>query len=171
MTNPNYFAITAGAAHPAAAWELVQWLCAGPVWQEAMIKLVLLPPGYLPVWDTWLTTVQQVAPPLRDKTLSVFSAEVHTGHAIQVEGAHFAYQDAQAKQILGKWAAQLMAQKITVTDAYGQAAAEVNALQAAAKTEASAAPADAKIARAVISGLPQELGQVPALFPDGGKQP
>ncbi len=171
MTNPNYFAITAGTAHPAAAWELVQWLCAGPVWQEAMIKLVLLPPGYLPVWDTWLSTVKQVAPPLAGKTLSVFSAEVHTGHAIQVEGAHFAYQDAQAKQILGTWAAQLLAQKVSVADAYAQAAAQVNLLQAAGKTEASGAAGDAGVARAVVAGLPQELGEIPALFPNGGRQP
>lgn len=172
MTNPNYFAINSETKAPDAAWELLQWLCAGPDWQRAMMKLVLLPPGYLPVWDEWLATVRAVAPTLADKDLEVFSNIVHKGNTIQVDGARFAYADGQAKQLLQPWTTQLQQQKISVQQAFTQAAQQINAFEAAAAHEAgSAASGGAQLARAALANKPAQLKQLPALFPTGGTQP
>ena len=171
MTNPNYFAINAATKEPDAAWELLQWLCAGPDWQRAMMKIVLLPPGYLPIWPEWLTIVRQVAPPLAHKNLEVFSAMVEKGHPIQVDGAHFKYADAQAKQLLQPWTDRLTARKLTVEAAFPQAANQITAFEAAAAREVAGGGKYAQAAKSVVAGLPDQLKQLPGLFPGGGRQP
>ncbi len=128
MTNPNFFAISSSSKQPDAAWELLYWLTIEPYWQRALMRTALLPPGYLPLWDEWVTTVQQVAPTLRGKNLSVFAQQVHSG--IMCGGLHFAYEDTQAHTILQNWFTQIDQRKVSVSDGFRQAAQEVNALEA-----------------------------------------
>ncbi len=130
MTNPNFFAISAGTKHPDAAWELVYWLTATPHWQRTLMRSVLLPPGYLPLWPEWLTVVRQVAPTLRSKNLDVFASHVKTG--ILYGGTRFALQDTQAKAVLQTWYGRIFSRAISVKSGLTQMAAQIDALETAA---------------------------------------
>lgn len=133
MTNPNFFALSAGTKHPDAAWELLHWLTVDPTWQRALMRTVLLPPGYLPLWHEWTTVVAKVAPPLAGKNLAVFAQHVKTG--IMYGGTHFAHADPQAKGILKQWYGEIAARKYTVQEGFPQMARQIDALQQTAAVE------------------------------------
>lgn len=135
MTNPNFYAISSTSQHPDQAWELVQWLTVQPDWQRIMMRAVLLPPGYLPLWEEWTAIVRQVAPPLADKNLDVFAQSVKNG--IMTGGTHFAYNDPQAKQIVTKGYAAIAAGRSTVAETFPQIAQQIDALEQAAAAEAA----------------------------------
>ena len=139
MTNPNFFAISAGTKHPDAAWELVRWLTVTPHWQRTLMRSVLLPPGYLPLWPEWVTVVRQVAPSLRSKNLDIFASHVKTG--ILYGGSRFARQDTQAKAILQKWYGRILSRVVSVKSGLTQMAAQIDALEAAAVAGTHAATA------------------------------
>jgi ABC-type glycerol-3-phosphate transport system substrate-binding protein len=155
MTNPNFFAISVAARDPDLAWELVHWLTVEPDWQRTLMRTVLLPPGYLPLWEEWLTVVRQVAPTLAHKDLEVFAAHIRDG--IMYGGTHFAYQDPQAKRILGQWYAQIAGRTVSVREGLGQAARQINALQASAR----AAEPRARAARQRFPTRGPDLAPVP----------
>ncbi len=156
MTNPNFFAISAGTKHPDAAWELVRWLTTTPHWQRTLMRSVLLPPGYLPLWPEWLTVVRQVAPSLRNKNLDLFATNVKSG--ILYGGARFAHQDTQAKAIVQQWYGRILSRTVSVRDGFTQAAAQVDALEAAAQASRSTKGAPAVRGVATLRFTPKPTG-------------
>lgn len=124
MTNPNFFAIAASTKHPHAAWDLLHWLTFDPEWQRMLMRTVLLPPGYLPLWGEWIATVRHVAPTLAKKNLETFAQNL--SHSWLGGGEHFAFESPQATAILGNWYGQIAARKVSVKDGLTQAAREIN---------------------------------------------
>jgi hypothetical protein len=134
MTNPNFFAISVNTKQPDLAWELVEWLTVQPDWQRILMRAVLLPPGYLPLWDEWTTVVKQVAPTLASKNLDVFAQHVQLG--IMYGGTDFAYSDPQAKSLLQGWYTKILNRTVTVQEGLAQCAQQIDTLQVTAAAEA-----------------------------------
>lgn len=130
MTNPNFFAIAAATEHPEPAWELLRWLTIEPDWQRTLMRTVLLPPGYLPLWGEWISTVRQYAPTLAKKNLEAFAQNL--SHSWLSGGEHFAFQSPQATAILGNWYGQIASRKVSVSGGLRQAAQEINRFEAVA---------------------------------------
>lgn len=116
--------------------------------------------------------MRQVAPPLAGKNLGVFADMVQKGNLVQVEGTHFRYADAQAKQLLGQWTGGIMNRKFSVQSGFRQAAQQINAFEAGAAREVGSGGQSLAVAdKTAEAGLPAQIRGLPALFPDGGKQP
>ena len=110
-----------------------------------------------------------MAPNLRGKNLQVFAAQAHRG--IMCGGSHFAYQSPQAYAILQQWFNRIFQRQVSVAEGFRQAAAQVNAFEAAARTEAPAALVARTYAKEAAAGWTRQLQALPNLFPDGGRLP
>ncbi len=160
FTNENYYAITAGSRQPAAAWELLNWICGEPHYQRAFMHLFLWPPALRALWPEWLAQVHAVAPVLRNKNVEVFGAPLVADRVVAVNGGSFTYQDQQAFAVIGQYSGQILARKLSVTQAFAQAARQVNALEAAgaggkarAAASAQAFPRQGPPVAAVLPGI------------------
>ncbi len=130
MTNPNFFAVAASTKYPELAWELLRWLTIEPEWQRVLMRTVLLPPGFLPLWGEWIATVRQFAPTLAKKNLEAFAQNL--SHSWLFGGEHFAFESPQATAILGNWYGQIATGKVSVKEGLTQAAGQITRFEAVA---------------------------------------
>ncbi len=129
-----FWAINAGTRHPDAAWTLLHWLSAEPVYQRFMMKTFLFPPALTALMTEWRQTVESVAPGLRGRGLRWIVEGARQGWG--VPQPHFRYANVQAFLIDDQWWQRLLQRTVGVPTAFGQADAQVNALEAVAAREA-----------------------------------
>ena len=150
-----FWGINAGTDHPEAAWSLLHWLSAEPVYQRFMMKTFLFPPALTALLTEWRTTVETVAPGLRGKGLRWIVEGARRGWG--VPQPHFRYANDQAFLIDGQWWQRLLSRNVTVPAAFAQADAQVNALEA---VSAKAAPVTLAALRAARSRGTQRLARM-----------
>ena len=139
----DFYAIAANTKHPDMAWQLLKFLTYDPTptgWQRSMMKIGMLQPGLNALWDVWIETLKNVAPPLKDKHLEYFKDMALSGRAFPAQ--FFPYADKQAQTTTKQQMAELWSKKVDVAGAFAQMDHQINATiaQAAAKPKTVAAP-------------------------------
>ncbi len=155
FTHVPFYAISASSRYPAAAWELLRWMCIDPAYQRAKLKLVFQPPALKSVWGEYAAVARAVVPQFGGKRLSalqdpVIGNEVYTG-------PDFRYASDQAYQIIVNMYSAIVAGRIGVKEAFAQAARQVNALETAAASETPTTLAGLRAAR---TGQRLRLGEM-----------
>jgi ABC-type glycerol-3-phosphate transport system substrate-binding protein len=144
FTNANLVGINAYSPHPDAAWELLAWISADPSYERTLMHATLYPPALKQLQGEWVAQVHAVAPTMVDKNVEVFAAQVASATLVPEFGAVFAAAEAQALGILNGYTQQVLEGRLSVEEAFRQAAHEVNVLEQTALAEQSAAQAAQK---------------------------
>ncbi len=134
FVNSDFLAISAATKVADAAWEVLRYVAVEPELQRGVMKLTGQSPSLRSLIAEWTTVLRTVAPPLRTKNLEVYQELILTDRAFP--GLDFAYSDAQAKTVIGSWAQQILARRISIGPGLRSAAAQVNALEANAAQSA-----------------------------------
>lgn len=135
MAEAQYYMIPAATKQPELSWELLKWLTAEPVWQTAMMKLYLVPPALISLFDQWEQIVRSVVPSLQTKHLSVYTDAARSGALFPYPG--FRYNNAQALGVVATMLNTLAAHKSGVTQAFTLAATQIDRIEVAGAAEAS----------------------------------
>ena len=159
FTNENLVGINAATKSPEAAWELLNFVCASPQYQRALMHLFLYPPALKSLWTEWVAEVHAVAPPLKGKHVDAFTARMQDNLLVPVYGGSFSESDTQAMNIVTSYCGQILARKIDVQGAFSAIVHEVDALertaaqhQAAARVEVARYPTRGPTIAAVTPG-------------------
>jgi ABC-type glycerol-3-phosphate transport system substrate-binding protein len=153
----QFYAINATTAQPQDSWELLRWVCAETAWQRTMIRMFLMAPALISLWEEWRASVAAIAPVLEGKDLAAFSDPAVSGYAIP--SGYFRYSDAQAETIIGQAYAALFARRQTaVTAVFRQTAGEIDALEATGAAQRAATLA----AAAAFPSVGPPVAAVPA---------
>jgi ABC-type glycerol-3-phosphate transport system substrate-binding protein len=131
FANTDFWAISASTKVPDAAWELLKFITTGGQYSELLMHTALFPPNLKSLWPQWVSTVQNVAPPLRGKNLEAFAQYVLTDHAYP--GRDFAYGNSQAHSIFGSYLGKIQAKQLDVQLGLHQAAQQIVAFENQAK--------------------------------------
>jgi ABC-type glycerol-3-phosphate transport system substrate-binding protein len=134
-----------------AAWELMKWLNLGTpqgdgtydyAWPKFQIRINLITPSLIHLWDYWETTVRQVAPTLQGRALHWWADAAIQGYARPQ--LFYAYDYGTAMNIEWDWMSQIASGQISPEEALRQMQGQVNALEEEAKAIAQQAPAIAQ---------------------------
>jgi hypothetical protein len=136
-TSANFDGIWAGTPHPDAAWTVLKWVVTSSAWQRLQMRTLMYAPSRLDLYADWIEVVRQVAPPLRDKNLNVYLQQAQAN--TQYVGDLFLYSSNEAKAVIGKLSADLLARRTTVAEGFTAAARQIDALEAAGRTAAQVA--------------------------------
>lgn len=124
-----FWGINASTPHPEHAWRLLKWLTAEPVFQTAMIQLAGLEPWLNSLWETYIHTLEQVAPTLRNKGLEWFLDAIQKNYC--KPWTFYKYDDQGTQAIVNKYITGLWDQKTytSVSEAFTLAATAATAYQ------------------------------------------
>ncbi len=140
LGNDDFFGVSSQSKHPDAAWSVVRWASLGRFWNTFNIKIQLLTPARNDLWDYWVQTVQQVAPPLRGKQLQWFADAAVHGYALAPQ--YYRYNNAVATSAVGSWLFKLFTRtESSVRTAFLGADAQVDAIEKRGKAGTGAARA------------------------------
>ncbi len=157
----DFYGISAGTKHPDAAWTLLKWLSVESEWQREMIKTQLLSPALLSLWPEWESTVQAVAPVLKDKAIHWFADAATRGEA--VPPAYFRYEDAATQDLVGTYFGQIFSRKLSVPEGFRQLQQRVAAMQTLAAQQGPP-----PTAAALIAARHRELQRLQTMFQASG---
>ena len=129
----DFYAINAQTKYQDEAWELLKWLSYEKTWQQAMMKIGAMPPARNDLWEEWISTVQIVAPPLKNVNLHYLRDLAIAGEALP--GQYYAVQDQQMRQLVSPWFTQLWNEVVSVDHAFQECDHLVNAAMAAALSQ------------------------------------
>ena len=136
--NDDFFGVSAQSKHPDAAWSVVRWASLGKFWNTFNIKIQLLTPARVDLWDYWVQAVQQIAPPLRGKQLQWFADAAVHGYALAPQ--YYRYNNAVATSAVGGWLSKLFTRaEGSVRTAFRSADVQVDAIEQRGKAGAGAA--------------------------------
>ncbi len=128
LGNDDFFGVSAQSKHPDAAWSVVRWASLGKFWNTFNIKIQLLTPARVDLWDYWVQAVQQIAPPLRGKQLQWFADAAVHGYALAPQ--YYRYNNAVATAAVGGWLSKLFTRtESSVRTAFGAADLQVDAIE------------------------------------------
>lgn len=133
--------MNAATKHPKETWELFKWLNLGApkgtgydyAWPKFQIKINLITPSLVSLWDYWETTVKTVAPSLRNKALKWWADPAIKGYARPQ--LFYQYDWAQASGVEQNWMTQIQQQKVDAALGLKQMQQQVNAAEAAGKLQ------------------------------------
>lgn len=128
----DFYAISSATKYPDICSEFLKYLCVGQNWQRFMVKISLAGLNQKGLWREHTDTVQQVAPPLRSKNIKVLADSVLNDEPYR--GLVFHYSDVQAATIIKEFTGQAHIGKLTVREAFTEAARQLDALQVAGKS-------------------------------------
>jgi multiple sugar transport system substrate-binding protein len=131
----DFYAISARTKHVEQSWELIKWLSYEKTWQQAMMKIGAMPPARNDLWDQWISTVQTVAPPLKNVNLHYLRDLAVSGAARP--GEYYAVQDQQMRQLVSPWFTKLWNEVTTVPEAFQECDHIVNAAMTSALKQQS----------------------------------
>ncbi len=128
----DYHAISAATRHPEQAWLLLRFLAADPRWSRYAMRLLLRTPSLLSLWDEYVATVKQVAPPAVGKGVHWFTTAAEQWG---VAGRTFRYQQDVAINYINAGLTAAVTRQQSVPLALKTAAQQVNALERAGVSE------------------------------------
>ncbi len=124
----EFYGINVATQHPDLAWTFLKWLTVTPDWQQDLMKMLLLPPATVSLWEQWAPTVSSVAPPLARKQLQWFSDVITGGYGIP--RTYFQYDDSTALNMLNGYFSQLGSQTLnSVQEAFATADTQITAYE------------------------------------------
>lgn len=154
FSTDDFWALNAQSKHPREAWEVIKWASAGTYWNTFNMKLQLLSPARVDLWDQWISVVEAAAPPLKGKGLHWYADAAQKGYAYAP--LYYRYDDAQAEDAVGGVIGKLYSQSLTsVADGFATADKLVDAIEAAgakAQLGSSASSAVSRSASSASSG-------------------
>lgn len=151
METIDCYMFNAATKHPNETWELMKWLNVGvpqgdggydPVWPKFQIEINLITPSLVSLWDYWATTVVEVAPTLKGKSLQWWSQPAIDGYARPQ--LFYVYDWSNAASIEQNWIEQIRSGKVTASVGLRQMQQQVNAAEALGKSTAARAASVAK---------------------------
>jgi ABC-type glycerol-3-phosphate transport system substrate-binding protein len=137
----DLYAINPATKYPTLSWDLLHWLTFEPTWQRSMMKVFLLSPALVSLWDEWVSKVEQYAPPLQNKNLATFAALARGGHAYP--SVVMRYAPATTSQYMNTWGTKMWDHTVSVELGLTQMAHQINVLEQESAKQAGAAPASA----------------------------
>jgi ABC-type glycerol-3-phosphate transport system substrate-binding protein len=123
--NIDFYGMYAGTKHPQAAWEFMRWITTQPDYTRFLMRVNLIGPALVSLWDEYEAIVKAAAPPLRDKDLFYIKEAALSGRAYP--HLFFRYGFSQADNILNEWFGKIGAKQVSVAEGFTQAARQVNA--------------------------------------------
>ncbi len=133
----DFYALNPRSKYLDLAWDLLYWMSFDPYWQRGMMKVFLLSPSLVSLWDEWVTKVQTYAPPLADKNLATFARLAQGGHAYPQQ--FLRYQADVAYQYMNQWGAEIWNQTVSIPEGLQEMTHQVNGLQKTGAAEEAAA--------------------------------
>jgi ABC-type glycerol-3-phosphate transport system substrate-binding protein len=152
METIDCYMLNAATKNLDAAWELMKWINLGSpkgdgsydyAWPQFQIQINLITPSLVNLWDYWQTTLQTVAPPLKGKSLQWWAEPAQKGYARPQ--LFYLYQYSQASGVEANWMTQIAQGKVTPALGLQQMQDQVNAIEAAGKSESQAGSNMAKL--------------------------
>jgi len=138
----DFYGISASTAQPDLSWELLRYLCVEPDWQRWMVKLALNGPNQKALYSEWAATVREVAPPLANVDLEVFTRQMENNEPYF--GVIVPYADTQTGAVINSALAPAQKDLTALPSGVQQADQRVDALQAAQALIAGAAVGEAR---------------------------
>jgi multiple sugar transport system substrate-binding protein len=135
LVTTDGWSIWTGAKAPEESWQFTSWLQSDE-FSEMMIKIAILRPSRLSLFDSWVKLVSEAVPELADKNLQAFGDAVGYGTPMEL----FAF-DAEADEIINAQVRDSLLRSNSTSDVAGtcaQAAQDVNAAQQKAQAAAGA---------------------------------
>jgi len=129
-----------------SAWELLKWIQLGAAkgdgtydysWPKFQIQTNLITPSVLALWDYWEAKVKQVAPPLQNKAINWYADAAVNNYAYP--GYYFQQAPVPAANLMNSWFNQIWNGQVSVPIGLQQMEEQINALEATAAQESSAA--------------------------------
>ncbi len=120
--------------HPQETWTLLKWISGAEgdlAWPKFQIKISLVTPSLVSLWDYWEKTIVHVAPPLRGKDLKWFYDAAKKGY--DYPQMFFRYQPLQADSLVNNWLGKIDSSQLSPTLGLQQMEQQVNALQKVAE--------------------------------------
>jgi hypothetical protein len=132
----DFYALNPRGKHLDLAWSLLHWMTFEPYWQQAMMKVFLLSPAQMSLWEEWVTRVEAYAPPLANRNLAAFAKLAQGGHAYPEP--FMQYEADAAYGYMNTWGPQIWSGGVTIQEGLTQMTDQINALEQTAKKEAAA---------------------------------
>lgn len=132
----DFYALNPGSKHLDLAWDLLNWMSFEPYWQRQQMRIFLLSPALLSLWEEWAKLVTTYAPPLANKNLEAFVKIALGGHTYP--NPLFRYQTDAAIAYMNTWGAQMWSQQVSVQEGLMQMTHQINGLEKAGAAEAVA---------------------------------
>jgi ABC-type glycerol-3-phosphate transport system substrate-binding protein len=123
--NIDFYALLRSSKHPNEAWEFMRWLTTEPDYNLFLMKVNLIGPALLSLWDQYETIITAAAPPLRGKSLQYIKEAALSGRAYP--HLFFAEGPLQADGILNTWMGKIGSRQVSVAEGFTQTAAQINA--------------------------------------------
>lgn len=124
----NYWMMNAATREPEATWELLRFVALDPQWQQAMMKVVLLPPALSDLATQYLDFMKVLIPPLKHKNLSPYSDPLVRGEVYP--NPLWPYSNTQAYALYSQSVTEILAKKVSIPLGYRQATQRIDALEA-----------------------------------------
>ena len=127
----DFYALNPRGQHLDLAWSLLHWMVFEPYWQQSMMKLFLLTPALMSLWDEWVTRVESYAPPLANRNLAAFAKLAQGGHAYPEP--FMQYEADAVYALMTTWGQQMWEQSVSIQDGLTKMTSQINALEQTAK--------------------------------------
>ena len=154
FSTDDFWALNARSKHPREAWEVMKWASAGTYWNTFNMKMQLLSPARVDLWDQWIYVVEAAAPPLKGKGLQWYADAAQKGYALAP--LYYKYNDPQAEDAVGGVINALYTKSLdSVTQGFATADNLVDAIEAAgaqAAVSSSASSSKSSATSASASG-------------------
>ncbi len=125
--NIDFYAVNANTPHKEAAWELLRFVTAEPEYQRWQIKVTLIQPCLLSLWDEWEADIKAAAPPLQQKQLGWIKDAAVGGYAWP--NLFFKYNAAQVDNLLISFIDQIWNGQLSPQLGMQELTQQINALQ------------------------------------------
>ncbi len=132
----DLYAMNPASKNPDLAWSLLEWLSFEPEWQRKMIRIFLLSPALVSLWEEWVTLVPQYAPPLANKNLKAFATLAQNNHAYPQQ--FMRWQADQAYTLMNTWGQKMWSRQIGVTGGLSSMVKQIDALELSGASAANA---------------------------------
>jgi maltose-binding protein MalE len=162
----DFYALNPASAHLDLAWDLLYWMVFEPEWQRSMMKIFLLSPALMSLWDEWVTKVQAYAPPLASKNVAAFRDLAQGGHAYPE--AFMLYQADTAYQYMANWGQEMWSGSVSIQEGLTGLVHQINGLE---QTGAQIAGVTNRAASAISSVKPGPKTQYPTPPTSGAGAP
>ena len=139
----NFYGMLSSAPNQEIAWNLLKFIAIDPEWQRFYMQLALSPPALTSLLQEWYTIMRTTAPILKTKSLEYWGNATLAGNGVY-DYLFFAYDPAQANNIVTTWFDNAWNGTSTVTNAWNQMASQINALEVQGKAAQGQSAAYAK---------------------------
>ena len=134
----DFYALNPSSKHLDLAWSLLYWMTFEPYWQRNMMKVFLLSPALVSLWEEWVTKVEGYAPPLANRNLAVFAKLAQGGHAYPQ--LFMRYQADTAYTYMNTWGQKIWNHTVSIEEGLVEMTHQINAMETTLVAQAKSGP-------------------------------